>query len=435
MLTIGGLAVLKLLLMSFLGLAGYFAAGLFYPELAPPVKADEPAPEPLLNHIAFVGNDDNLWLVAPDGSGLRHVTTDSQIYRTPTWSPDGRYLAYTSTVGRKTILHVTPTTENSPTVLFDQEDSSPFYLYWVPDSQAITFLTQEVGDLAMRQAEVNVPGQDRVLGEGSPFAWAWSPASDRLLMHVGGARAISEEAHLSILPNETDAKRIKLELAPGRFQAPLWSPDGQYVYYIAADDEGQEAIYKMDPDTLESELLAEIAGFAYMVLSPNSEKLAYLEIERSNQAPFGKAYVINTDGTGKHRVTNELVGSMYWSPDSTRLALLTPARRSEGPVVKIDGLASPLRQELVLRWWVYDVTTEELEGLISFRPTLEFLQTVPYFDQYHLSLTFWSPDSRYLVVTDEEEEDHDSQVLVVDITEEEEPLVVGEGTLAVWSWK
>jgi hypothetical protein len=287
----------------------------------------------------------------------------------------------------------------------------------------------------MRQAEIDVPGQDRVLGEGSPFYWAWSPTSDRLLMHVGGARALSEEAHLSILSNKTDAKRIKLELAPGQFQAPLWSPDGQYVYYIAADDEGQEAIYKMNPDTLESELLAEIAGFAYMVLSPNSEKLAYLEIERSNQAPFGKAYVINTDGTGKHRVTNELVGSMYWSPDSAKLALLTPARRSEGPVVKIDGLASPLRQELLLRWWVYDVATEELEGLISFRPTLEFLQTVPYFDQYHLSLTFWSPDSRYLIVTDEEEEGRDGRVLVVDITEEEEPLEVGEGTLAVWSWK
>jgi hypothetical protein len=60
---------------------------------------------------------------------------------------------------------------------------------------------------------------------------------------------------------------------------------------------------------------------------------------------------------------------------------------------------------------------------------------VPYFDQYHLSLTFWSPDSRYLIVTDEEEEGRDGRVLVVDITEEEEPLEVGEGTLAVWSWK
>jgi hypothetical protein len=77
--------------------------------------------------------------------------------------------------------------------------------------------------------------------------------------------------------------------------------------------------------------------------------------------------------------------------------LLALARRDDGSTAKAGGLAAPLPQEVVFRWLVYRVDTEELETLISFTPTSDFLQTVPFFDQYHLSLTFWSPDSRYFV--------------------------------------
>jgi hypothetical protein len=75
-----------------------------------------------------------------------------------------------------------------------------------------------------------------------------------------------------------------------------------------------------------------------------------------------------------------------------------------------------------------------LEPLISFDPTNQFLQTVPYFDQYYLSLTFWSPDSRYLIVTKRDDEAGNGSIWVVDTTGEEEHRKIGEGTLAVWSW-
>ena len=79
--------------------------------------------------------------------------------------------------------------------------------------------------------------------------------------------------------------------------------------------------------------------------------------------------------------------------------------------------------------------TEELEPLTSFTPTAAFLQTVPFFDQYHLSLTFWSPDSRYFVVTKDTGNNKDGSVWVVDTIGQEEPRKVGQGTMAVWSWQ
>jgi hypothetical protein len=126
---------------------------------------------------------------------------------------------------------------------------------------------------------------------------------------------------------------------------------------------------------------------------------------------------------------------MYWSPDGKKLALLTLAQDDESPTARAPGLAAPLLRHQRLRWWIYDKESETLDLLVSFVPTLNFLQTVPYFDQYHLSLTFWSPDSRYLVNTQREPESPDGTVWILDTTREEPPRRVGEGTLAVWSWQ
>jgi hypothetical protein len=145
--------------------------------------------------------------------------------------------------------------------------------------------------------------------------------------------------------------------------------------------------------------------------------------------------LLDVESREDKRLTDDLIASMYWSPDGRKLALLSLNLGPEGPTAKIDGLAAPLSQKGVLRWWVYNVQEETLEPLISFDPTTQFLQTVPYFDQYHLSLTFWSPDSRYLVVTKQEAEEGKGSIWVIDTDSEEEHRKIAEGTLAVWSWR
>ncbi len=393
--------------------------------------------QPVLNHIAFIGNDENVWLVSADGQEPRQITSDGKGYRFPTWSSDGRRLAFIgSNEQDDVVLYVSPTIKSAPTVLFDKADSLPFYLYWSPDSNTITFLTQERSGLALRQVDATSPSTDRLLDQGAPFYWVWSPNSEKLLMHVGGSRALSDEAHLSLLDNHPGAKRVQLNLAPGGFQAPDWSSDGDYFFYIAADDEGSEAIYKTNARSLEQIELVKLKNSAFLVLSPNSQHLAYLQLDGNGHPPFGTAYLIDTEGKNRRKLLDSPVGSMYWSPDSSKLALLTLTRRDDGSTAKAGGLAAPLPQEVFLRWLIYDVETEALEVLATFVPTLAFLQTVPYFDQYHLSLTFWSPDSHYFVYTNEEDEDSGAgTVWVADTTGQEEPRQVGEGTLAVWSWR
>ncbi len=393
--------------------------------------------EPIANQIAFIGNDRNVYTVTPDGEDLQQMTDDGRGYSFPTWAPDSRRLAFIGPDSNdNTSLYMAAASNGETDILYNEPNSAPFYLYWAPDSQSITFLTQERSGLAMRQANARIPDEQRLLEQGAPFYWAWSPNSEKLLMHVGGSRAVSDEAHISLLHNEEEAIRIELDLAPGGFQAPVWSSNGQYFFYIASDeDDDTVSIYRNEAETLEQIKLTNLDGFAYMVLAPDDNHIAYLQIERGDRPPFGTAYIVGTEGNGHKKLTERPVSSMYWAPDGSKVALLTFAESGDGSTAKAGGLASPLSQEVNLRWWIYDVEKEELQPLVSFNPTAAFLQTVPYFDQYHLSLTFWSPDSRYFVVTREKRQGSGGNILVMDTEGKEEPIQVGEGTIAVWSWQ
>jgi TolB protein len=277
---------------------------------------------PLLNRVAFVGNDGNLWLATPDGEEIRRITRDGEGYRFPTWSPDSRRLAFVGPDEEgNPALYIYDSARREPTVLFDSPGSAPFYVYWSPDSRAVTFLTQEQSGLALRLADATEPGEDRVMGEGAPFYWAWSPQGDQLFMHVGGSRAVSEEAHLSFLENRDGAQRVELKLAPGRFQAPVWSANGQFVFYIAADESGEEAIYKTDVETSLQTLLAPLDSSAFLVLAPDDQHVAYLQLESVERLPaLGTVYVIDAEGGDQRKVLEEAVAAMYWSPDGKKLA-------------------------------------------------------------------------------------------------------------------
>lgn len=388
------------------------------------------------NQIAIVGNDGNVWLKSQGKSGLEPVAGDRRGYRFPTWSPDGKKLAFIGFDDQdRPTLYVTTGARRKPTVVYNDPSSAPFYIYWSPDSRSISFLTQEGASLSMRLADAENPQTGRVLGAGSPFYWVWSPNGDWLFMHVGDPNASSSESQLSFLENRAGASRVKLNLAPGNFQAPLWSADGQYAFYIAAEEEENEAIFRIDVETDEQAFIAGLGGPAYMTMSPDDAYIAYLELQSSGRFPaVGTAYVVDPSGGEPHAVLEDWVAAMYWSPDGTKIALLTPVPDDDGATARAPGLAAQVPHWIRYRWWIYDVRADTLTLLTSFVPTPQFLETIPYFDQYHLSLTFWSPDSRYFVIPRQDVDTLGGTVWVLDTMGQESPRQIGDGTFAVWSW-
>ncbi|MDM8532883.1 hypothetical protein QUF63_17100 [Anaerolineales bacterium HSG25] len=402
--------------------------------LLPPIPTAEP-----YNQIAFIGDDDNLWVMAPNGTRKRQLTNDGQSYRLPAWSPDNKNIAFIGTDAESgdTALFSTPVLHGQPTVLYSDTASPPFYLYWSPDSQSVTFLSQENSDMTLQQVYLNRPHRAKTLEEGAPFYWAWSPRGDKLLMHVGGD---SKKSHISFLRNERGATLETLEdIDPGRFQSPVWSPDGSHIFYAVADGERKSILYKQKIGASEPVEIARFKGPAHFILSPDGQNMVYVQTERRNEPPFGMAYLITADGGTERLLTDTPVSSAYWSPNGRKVALLTMGvltsddQRASGKLA--GGLAAQPPQETVHRWWVYDLDKNELDVLKSFNASEDFSTTIPYFDQYHLSLTFWSPDSRYFLISETDPDKKHGLIWLIDSTFENDPEQIAEGTMAVWSWR
>ena len=106
-------------------------------------------------------------------------------------------------------------------------------------------------------------------------------------------------------------------------------------------------------------------------------------------------------------LTNEISVAFFWSPDGRYLAYLSPFLEEGGDVagglsdVPVAQLASFQTQPQLpfLNVTVVEVASGEVRLRTSFLPTGLFLgQFLPFFDQYALSHSLWSPGSDAIVL-------------------------------------
>lgn len=451
---IGGLMVVVCMALVAVLLIGGFRGGLKITERAVDV----------VDRIAFVSTDGNLYLVDRNGENLEYLAVGDEgtALAYPTWSPDGRRVAFIAQRetdnGVESTLHTVSTVGDDPITLYTSVENPAFYLYWSPDSQYVSFLTQEDSDLALRLAPADGDEVARVVERGAPFYWSWSPDAQEMLIHTGGARRVSEEAHLAILSSQPESTPDILDDAPANFQAPAWSPDGTRLLYAGDDENGEQALYVRERETGAVEKLVNVSGFVGFNWSPDGQHIAYHQIRDPRFAPLGHVFVMaapartadpgqagpdgaeqaqpNGDGSQRRQVSRDLAIAFFWSPDSQHLAILVPSLDEEEPSTRGAGLAAPMVQEqqLLFRWWLVDMPDGEPRPLVAFRPTRSFLFILPYFDQYAQSIRLWSPDSQYLAYS-HQESPQQAGIWVADVVGQEAPRRLADGVLAVWSWQ
>jgi TolB protein len=410
------------------------------------------------NRIAFVGNDTNIYVHDPAGGTTNAVTRDGgqgHAYNFPTWSPDNRRLAfvgYTITNGNPTegaVITAAPSGDNL-TPVYRTPVNFPFYLYWSPDSQFVSFLANKNSQsIALHIAQSDRPDSMQELDAGAPFYWAWSPDGSQMFTHVGGTRADSQDARLALVPFGASSTAQSLEALPGRFQAPQWSRDGRLLFSRQGDSGSALAI--ADAKGTEIQELVPYNGRASFAFSPDGSQVAYIVTANGVSLPhFGPVRTIAAAGGSPRLVSQEPAIAFLWSPDSTKLAFLTVSvgeNRSNYEFDLVVPSVASTRPEnltpellyqgggnrLLLHWKVWDLASDETRNLASFSPTPSFLNVIPYFDQYANSSTFWSPDSKSFVYTAIEGEGAGS-VWIADVSSGAPPRRVGDGVLAFWSW-
>lgn len=409
-------------------------------------EADQASHE--MNHsssgrLAYVGNDGNIYVTTADQSSKLAVTTNATTgpedagfsYHRISWSRDGQ-LAFagvhrSADQASQAKLYVTALDGQPARLVGESDNHFVIYIYWSPvgcperaDCHQLTYLIEEEEDIGLHLVELD--GEritNYTIGQGWPFYYSWHPDGKSMLWHRGGSERYygdkSNLTHYEILDNEQQL----LEMPLGLFFAPAWSPQGDKWLAVSAEDGDTDSLRLFEGET-NTILDSAVDSQAMFSWSPDGSKVAYARRKEDNNPFFGPIHIYDTNTGESSRLTDiDLrIQGFFWSPTDDRLAYLTWL---------------PLPNATWTQWRVYDLENNKDRGFKAFNPSPQMNFVISSFNQYAQSHNFWSPDGRYLVYANRDQQLID-RVWLIDTLDNEsgtDVTQIGYGSFGTWSWE
>jgi TolB protein len=201
-----------------------------------------------ISAIAQGDHDPEIFVVAADGTGLRRLTNNHLSDRQPTWSPDGRKLAFASArTGLFQIYSMRADGSRQRRLSHQVEDcETPA---WSPNGQWIVF-SCELGYWKLVRMRPDGSAERRLL-PGYPLTETsptWSP--DGSIVFSRGAESARGRGIFSVRADGTGLRRLRANggdpaVSPdGRLIAFAWMPDGanQELFVMRRDGTGARQI-------------------------------------------------------------------------------------------------------------------------------------------------------------------------------------------------
>ena len=261
----------------------------------------------------------NLWQVSADGTDHRPLYSGLNSIRSPRWSPTGEKLAFISNDTGSQQIHVR-WFDNGDTAVISQLQASPSNLSWSPDGKWLAF-TMNV------KAPTKSIAEPRTKPEGA--TWAKKPITVTTTRYQYDGRGIVEPAyrHVFIVPADGGTSRQLTEGNFNHYGSLAWSPNSDQVFFSAyrSDDwelvSDEADIYSVNISTKKLKQITNQSGAERSpVISPNGKMIAFTKEERRPLAYSpDRIAVMDLNGQNLRMLSEDLDGdasNLIWADDN-----------------------------------------------------------------------------------------------------------------------
>jgi tricorn protease len=203
-----------------------------------PEEIQNAALSPTGARAAFEAHGEIFTVPAEKGDTRNLTQTPGVAERNPSWSPDGKTIAYFSDASGEYQLYLHDQTGFKPPTVIDL-GPDPSYYYnptWSPDSKRIAYT-----DKHLRLWYVDVPAGKPVLVDkgtygsfGADFGPVWSPDSKWLAYH----RDLDNQLNAIFLYSLETHKATQVTDGMSDATSPAFDLGGKFLYFVASTDDG-----------------------------------------------------------------------------------------------------------------------------------------------------------------------------------------------------
>ena len=275
--------------------------------------------------ITFGSNREGNWdiyVMDNDGGNPRNLTNNRHGDYSPSWSPDGNRIVFSSDRdghvidGRPTDeIYVMDVDGGNPRRLTNHRGDDG-YPSWSPDGNRIVFWSDRDGNFNFEIYVMDADGGNpQNLTNNPNLDWnpSWSPDGKRIVfdsVRDGNARNDFEiNAEIYVMDADGQNQR-RLTNHRGDDGYPSWSPDGERIAFMS-ERNGNAEIYVMDADGGNQQRLTNHRSDDHSPSwSPGGERIAF----SSNRGGDFEIYVMDADGGNPQNLTNnhQSDGSPAW---------------------------------------------------------------------------------------------------------------------------
>ena len=213
--------------------------------------------------------------VRADGNGLKSLITDGEYNNNPTFSPNGKQIAFTSLRNDNVDIYIFDV-DSLQVHRLTRDLSFDYQPSWSPDGNHLVFVSNRTGPLDIHRINADGGGIVNLTQSGvSEHMPAWSPRGDL----ISFVRRVDGTSEIHVMDGNGN-RQIRLDNSPFSNEWPAWSPQGNKIAYVNYPEQDAKIsrIYTIDTDGQNKQLLFEAFAGAIQKISwsPDGKKMLFV---------------------------------------------------------------------------------------------------------------------------------------------------------------